>query len=237
MKSKKLANSLFVAICLIFSSFLSNNIAYLSFLAFLSIGFGVLYSGLRLSHVQKPLVGMIPFFVLVPVTWILLVGSPPDMTYGSGEQGAINYSAIVVSRFIVILISFLQFSKLVLENGIIYSLRDLGVTGRVGTLLAASFSLFLELNKQLSVSYEAMLVRGIVKRYSVVSRIKAVPLLIRSVLIPGITISLRRSDLWEERELITTNLYPDSKSGIFHKLNIWAFTALILPLFSIFLEI
>ena len=237
MKSRKITNSLFIAICLIVSALLSNSIAYLIFLVFLSIGFGILYAGIRLRHVQKPVIGMIPFFILVPVTWIFMVGSPPDLGYGDGVQGAMNYAATVVSRFIVVLMSFLQFSKLVLDNGVIYSLKELGVTGRAGTLLAASFSLFLELNKQLSVSYEAMLVRGVVKRSSVVSRVRAVPLLIRSVLIPGITISLRRADLWEDRELISPNLPENSENGILSKLNPWMLTALILPCLSILLEV
>ena len=142
-----------------------------------------------------------PFVIMLFSTWVLLVGAPPGENQGTDVAGAVIYCMTITLRMWIIFSALYSFSAKVIDAGIHESLDILRLPYTLKILLMSSLAIFMDLNRLIFVSYESMLVRGFVKRKSIISKVRVVPSLLRIVIITGLRTALKRAELWDNRDL------------------------------------
>jgi energy-coupling factor transport system permease protein len=146
---------------------------------------------------------LLPISVGLFTVWGFLVAAPPGSTPGSNQLGGMQFAGVVTMR-LALFAGIFQLAFLTIPSDqLAYTLSRWGLKKEWLIIVLGAFTLAPELARRADQIYVARYARGLAQGRSVFQRAKQLPYMLRPLMTWALRSSLQRSEIWNQRRLLT----------------------------------
>ena len=181
---------------------LGNNPVILALLTAVGVAPVLTTQGILPRFLRTALVVVAPVAIGLILLWGIALGAPPNHPPASDPEAGYRYASVVIAR-LTLVIAVLHACFLSLTSSqLLLLLRSWGLRGELLMLLTAALALWPEFASRTEQIVAARCARGLMPDRRLLTRLRQIPFILRTLLTAAMGNAMARMDLWQQQNLL-----------------------------------